>query len=404
MAAWFASAFVVGGSLLLAVGYRIIEGNVVTHEKVDRELNRRYPPKRAELPLPDLNLVDPNERALLRRESKQQAAQRAEVEADLRAAGRRRTLLGLAFAFVAMLVGSLWAGWILAGRALRPVRRITETARRVSDSNLGERIALDGPNDELKQLADVFDSMLARLDKAFASQRRFVTDASHELRTPLAIMRTEIDVALENPHLSAAELREAAEVVREATERGEQLIESLLTLARSEREPALTDLDLAAVAEQAVDDLAAEADGLALDIRLSLARARIRGDRVLLERLVANLVENAVRYNRRGGWIRVVTANSGGAARLEVGNTGPPVLPSELGSLFEPFTRLDASRSRATGGAGLGLSIVKAVAESHGGTISATALSAGGLHVVVELPAAASDGVYAACDVTASSS
>jgi signal transduction histidine kinase len=230
MAAWFASAFVVGGTLLLAVGYRIIESNVVTHEKVDRELNRRYPPKRAELPLPDpLNLADPDDRALLRRESKQQAAQRAEVEADLRATGRRRTLLGLSFAFVAMLVGSLWAGWILAGRALRPVRRITETARRVSDSNLGERISLHGPNDELKQLADVFDSMLARLDKAFASQRRFVTDASHELRTPLAIMRTEIDVALENPDLSAAELREAAEVVREATERGEQLIESLLT-------------------------------------------------------------------------------------------------------------------------------------------------------------------------------
>ena len=277
-------------------------------------------------------------------------------------------------------------GWAMAGRVLRPLQRITATAKRVSQDNLDERIALEGPRDELKELADTFDGMLERLSGAFASQRRFVANASHELRTPLTVIRTELDVTLADPHATNADLRAMGETVRDATLATERLIQALLTLARSEggvtrRDP----VDLADCARTAVAQAGAEASARGLDIRPALDPAPVRGDRRLLERLVANLVENAVRHNVDGGTVEVRTASAAGRSTVEVRNDGPAVPPDAVASLLEPFQRLD--RSARGDGVGLGLSIVRSVAEAHGGSVELRARPSGGLVARVSLPA-----------------
>jgi signal transduction histidine kinase len=297
------------------------------------------------------------------------------------------TRSGLALAVMA--VASMGLGWLMAGRILRPLKRITTTARRLSGSNLHERIRLRGPDDELKELADTFDRMLDRLDAAFAAQRRFVANASHELRTPLTIVRTEVDVALADPDATARQLRAMAERVREASQRSERLIESLLLLARSERRPDAGDpLDLASAATDALDALPAEVRGRELAVETTLEPAVVAGDRALLERLVANLVENAVRHNVNRGWVRVTTGTTAGQATVTVANSGAVIPPEEVAGLLEPFRRRSRARSGDDRGAGLGLSIVRAVTESHGGHLTVSARPAGGLEVHVELPAA----------------
>ena len=224
---------------------------------------------------------------------------------------------GIALGVMALV--SLGLGWIIAGRVLRPVHRMTTTARRLSESNLHERIALDGPEDELKELADTFDAMLARLEAAFEAQRRFVADASHELRTPLAIMRAEVDVTLADPNATPAELRAMAETVRDATQRSEALIDSLLVLARSDSAAIATEpIDLATLARAAAERISADAAARKLEIELALEPAVVGGDRSLLERLVGNLVENAVRHNTDGGWITIETKRDGDLAMLRV--------------------------------------------------------------------------------------
>jgi signal transduction histidine kinase len=281
-------------------------------------------------------------------------------------------------------------GWLLSGRMLRPLREITGTARRLSIANLHERIDLDGPRDELKELADTFDGMLGRLDGAFASQRRFVANASHELRTPLAIMRTQVDVALEDPDVSRVELVATARVVRSAVDRCERLLNGLLLLARSDRGlDAPAPVDLAESAGRALEQVAAAAAERRVELRPALGDAVVRGDGALLDRLVANLVENAVTYNVAGGWVEVLTANGGATARVRVANSGPPVPAERLPSLLEPFVRLSSERTGSGRGAGLGLSIVRSVARAHGGEVTLRARARGGLIVEVELPAAA---------------
>ena len=296
---------------------------------------------------------------------------------------------GLVFAVVAVV--ALAAAYVLAGRALQPVGRVTATARRLSEENLGDRIALDGPPDELKELADTFDAMLARLDAAFDSQRRFVANASHELRTPLAVIRTEVDVTLGDPGASVAELRTMGEVVREASVRADRLVDALLVLARSEgqsrsglqqREP----VDLAGLVPAAVAAVAAEAGARDLAMTTETRPAPVEGDPHLLERLVGNLVENAVRHNTDGGWVTVRTGvDPVSGAWLEVLNSGPAVPAGDVDELFEPFRRGGTART-ATRGAGLGLSIVRAVAAAHGGAVTAGARTEGGLTVTVRLP------------------
>jgi signal transduction histidine kinase len=299
------------------------------------------------------------------------------------ALARLRTQYAIALA--AMTGLSVLLGWALAGRMLRPLQRITATAKRVSQDNLDERIGLEGPRDELKELADTFDGMLGRLSAAFASQRRFVANASHELRTPLTVIRTELEVTLADPTATTAELRAMGETVRDATLATERLIQALLTLARSEggvqrRDP----VDLAEAARAALAQMGNEAAARDIAMRPTLDPAPVRGDRRLLERLVANLVENAVRHNRDGGAVEVRTSQVAGRSSVEVRNDGDVIPPQALSSLLEPFQRLD--RGARGDGVGLGLSIVRSVAEAHGGSVELRARPSGGLVVRVSLP------------------
>ncbi|MFD7078544.1 sensor histidine kinase [Streptomyces sp. NPDC002181] len=289
-------------------------------------------------------------------------------------------LLGLsiiAFAF----------GYAMAGRVLSPLGKITRTARRVVGSDLTRRIELDGPEDELKELADTFDEMLDRLERAFTAQQRFVANASHELRTPLAINRTLLEVHLSDPG-APVELQQLGKTLLATNERSEQLVEGLLLLARSdnqivERKP----VDLAEVASRAIDQARGEAAVKGVEIRGERALAVVQGNGVLLERIALNLVQNAVRYNvPEDGWVEVTTESQHGQAILIVSNTGPVVPAYEVDNLFEPFRRLRTERTGSDKGVGLGLSIARSVARAHGGRISATPREGGGLVMRVTLP------------------
>jgi signal transduction histidine kinase len=297
---------------------------------------------------------------------------------------------GLLVLLVVVAVGVVVA-YLLAGRVLRPLQQITSTAQRLSAEQLDARIGLPGPEDELKRLADTFDAMLDRLQSSFEAQRRFVADASHELRTPLAVMRTEVDVALADPNASTADLRAAALVVRDATMRADRLVDSLLLLARSDRLsvdglPLRERIELPDVCALAVSSVEAEATARGITVTSSYASAVVLGDRGLIERLAGNLVENGVRHNVDRGWVRVDTGTVAGRVRLQVMNSGPEVPPQEVPGLFEPFRRHGTART-AKRGAGLGLSIVQAVARVHGGSVTAEPRPGGGLTVTVDLPA-----------------
>jgi signal transduction histidine kinase len=280
----------------------------------------------------------------------------------------------VALAIVA-LIGMVF-GWLMAERALRPLARITETARRVAGRSLHERIALDGPRDEIKELADTFDSMLERLDRAFDSQRLFVGNASHELRTPLAINRTLIEVALGRDD-TPAEVRVLGDALLTVNARQERLLDGLLTLAQSEQELTVYEpVDLADVADHVLDQTPLNN----LTLHRNLAPAPTMGDPVLLERVVQNLVQNAVAYNVPDGWVEVAT-DAGG---ITVTNTGPVVPAYDVPALFEPFRRL-RDRVGSAKGTGLGLSIVRSVARAHGGSVTAVPRDGGGLVVRVTL-------------------
>ncbi|WP_116952260.1 sensor histidine kinase [Jiangella endophytica] len=288
-----------------------------------------------------------------------------------------------------------WAlGWLLAGRALAPLQQVTDTARRVADRNLHERIALSGPQDELKELADTFDAMLERLDRSFDAQRRFVANASHELRTPLAVNRTLLEVALGDPEVSE-DLRRLAPTVLATNERSERLVEGLLLLARSEQtvtSPA--PLDLSAVAAHVLQQERREADARSVAVTAVLEPAPTTGNAVLLEQLVANLVRNAMVHGGDGARVRVWTGAdpAGDGVALQVENTGPVLAAYDVDGLFEPFRRGNGRTAADGTGVGLGLSIVRSVAHAHGGTATAHARDGGGLLVRIDLPAGASLG------------
>lgn len=285
-----------------------------------------------------------------------------------------------------ILAGAL--GWAIGRRILNPLHKVTSAARRASQEHLDERIELDGPNDELKELADTFDDMLNRLDLAFISQRRFVANASHELRTPLTAMRTLIDVAMAKPTRTSESLEVLVGRVRDAVDQSEAIIDGLLTLARSDRGLATRELvDLEAAALDAIDETSGAARDSDITVEANLSAAPIPGDRVLVERLVANLVDNAIRYNLEGGSIQVETGIDGVQSFVSVTNTGPLVPESKLAFLFEPFTRL-GQRVANDEGVGLGLSIVASVAAAHGAHVESTALPRGGLRIVVRFASA----------------
>jgi signal transduction histidine kinase len=290
------------------------------------------------------------------------------------------SLLGLGV----MTVASGGLGWYMSGRVLRPVRAITETARRASDQHLGERLALTGAQDELKELADTFDDMLERLDLAFAAQRRFVANASHELRTPLTVMRTAIDVVLAKPNRTTGQLEDMAARVRRSVDRAEHMIEALLVLAISDQGVTSSELlDLSAVAEDALELAAPGIARLGLRVEADLGPAETTGDQQLIERMVWNLVDNAVRHNEPGGWIRITTARYPGGAELRIANSGPVVPPGAVPTLAEPFRRIT---KQLDGGVGLGLSIVQSVSTAHGAHLDVRSQPEGGLAVSLTLP------------------
>jgi len=290
-----------------------------------------------------------------------------------------------------MAVVSVGLGWLMAGRVLSPLRTITAAARRISARSLHQRIAMSGPDDELKELGDTFDQLLGRLDASFRAQRQFVANASHELRTPLARQRTLLEVALRDKQATNASLRTACERALAAGEQQERLIASLLTLARGERGlDAFEPFDLGAVATGALAAVRDEAEARAVTVTADLGAAPALGDSRLAEQLAANLADNAIRYNVAGGQVEIGTGNRDGRAFLTVSNTGPVIPPDQLGRLFQPFQRLDPGRSGSgpeRGGLGLGLAIVSAIAAAHGAELRAVTRAAGGLAVEVVFPA-----------------
>jgi signal transduction histidine kinase len=292
----------------------------------------------------------------------------------------------IALAVVAAL--SILLGWLVAGRALHPVRTMTARARKISERNLHERLALAGPDDELKDLGDTIDGLLARLEAAFDSQRQFVANASHELRTPLMLERSMIQVALADPDITLDSLRATCDEVLQAGQEQEQLIEALLTLARSQRGPDQhRDIDMAKIATEVLEMQQAAIDGKRLHLVPNLDRAVLLGDERLIRVLITNLLENAVRHNYAGGSVDVEVATTDRQAALTVTNTGIVLSADQLHRLLQPFQRLDGDRSSARQGLGLGLSIVTAVVAAHDGTLSVRPRPGGGLSVRATFPA-----------------
>jgi signal transduction histidine kinase len=283
----------------------------------------------------------------------------------------------------AVIVLSAILGWIAAGRALRPVHVITAAARAASEHNLSARVGLRGPRDELSELAGTFDEMLERLQAAFEGQQRFIANASHELRTPLAVMRTTVDVVLDNPDSSPVELRAMAADIRDEIDHAQQLIGALLILARNERGLTIHEqVDLATAAEDVLDSTNLGNR----HVHTMLEPAVISGDPVLAERLIANLVDNADRYNTDAGDIWMSTGTVDGNAQLTVTNTGPVISRAEADRIFQPFQRLHDRTSQD--GSGLGLTIVASIAAIHGGTVAVHPRDHGGLSITVTIPSA----------------
>ncbi len=293
---------------------------------------------------------------------------------------------GIALVVMAVLAFAL--GWLVAGRVLRPLRSITATARAISATSLHERLALAGPDDEFKELADTLDGLFARLEASFTAQRNFVASAAHELRTPLTLDKTLLQVALRNPRSTAERWRATGAELLESGLQQERILEALLTLATSEagigqHQPA----DLAKVATACLESAAAEAGRRGLHVETSLGPAPMLGDPDLITRLVANLMDNAVRHNVPGGTVEVSTAQRDGQAVLTVANGGPVIPPGEIGRLMQPFQRLATARSSDGDGHGLGLPIVRAIAAAHGAALATRARRGGGMHVQVSFPA-----------------
>jgi hypothetical protein len=311
---------------------------------------------------------------------------------------------GLIYFAIIVVIGTT-GGYLLAKQALRPIAKLTATAKQLSTENLDQRINLGGPDDELRELADTFDEMLGRLDAAFDSQRLFVANASHELRTPLSVMRTELEVTMGDPNADVAELRRMGEVLTQATERAQRLVASLLTLARLQavergelevREP----VDLATLVPDVLDGVAAEAKAKGVTIETEIESAAAMGDPRLLERLIGNLVENAIRHNVPDGWLRVTTGQTAERVWLHVSNGGGVIAATDVDTLFEPFRRGGRVRT-ATRGAGLGLAIVRLIVDAHHGRLQAAAPPFGGLAIRIELPRHSTPGTRTSLETTA---
>ena len=295
----------------------------------------------------------------------------------------------IAVILAVLVLASVPVGWLLAGRLLRPVRLITATARDISATNLSRRVRTSRHDDEFGRLGDTLNELFGRLEASFWAQRHFVANASHELRTPLAVERTLLQVALDDPEADTATLREACEEVLALGTRTERLIDSLLTLASGERgierrEP----FDLADLADRVAQAAADQAARGGVRLEAKLGPAPTAGDPRLAESLIANLADNALRYNVPGGWAEISTATHGGRAVVSVRNTGPAIPPGQVDRLFQPFQRLGTERVQRSSGWGLGLAIVAAIASAHAASVTARACQGGGLDIAVAFPSA----------------
>jgi signal transduction histidine kinase len=389
LTAFYGFLFFLCGLVLLTVSYVVVRASLIDDENKDENQSaelygldpvgvRRF----LDIPLPE-----PVE---------SQTGERAETVGDVINGVQRNNrenalddlLRGTGAALGVMVLLSVLVGWLAAGRVLRPVKQLTLAAQDLSETNLDRRIDLEGPEDELKELADTLDALLARLEVAFVSQRRFAADVSHELRTPLSIIRGEADVTLADPNATAKELRLAL-AVSDAVVRAEALIDSLLALARSdstmhERKA----VDLAELTGDVVGERVEAASSAGVEIDLDLGSATVEGDRWLLERLVANLVDNGINHNAPHGWVRVAIDAQNGSTHLEVSNSGDVLTADDVEEITKPFRRLDHRAAPQSEGFGLGMTIVQAVADAHNGQVDIDARSTGGLDVVVTLPTA----------------
>lgn len=385
---FFAAGIVLLGSTYALFHQQLAHGGTV---RIDTAGNQGETQSEVSLPAPDI-VVNRDGKTLSGDE-----AQKFLIGERSRIENAATTSLITQGAIALAVVGGVAVGfgWLIAGRTLAPLRQVTETARRiaaapVAERGLHERISLRGPDDEVKDLADTFDTMVERLDQSFAGQRRFVANASHELRTPLTLSRAMVEIAMHRKSASD-DLVQLGDDLLEINSRHERLITGLLLLASTENEViAKAPVDLADVVEHVIADTAREAEVTAVVVHEDLDETMVNGDALLLERLVQNLVENGIRHNvPADGWVRVTTRmRNDGTVQLEVSSTGPDVPPYDIPMLFEPFRRLDNERLATAKGAGLGLSIVRSVAVAHHGDVTAEPRDGGGLVVRVVLPAA----------------
>jgi signal transduction histidine kinase len=373
LALLYGSVFLASGIALLAITYVLVDDAIRRFAGIPAppglKLGRLPPVGHAVRPTPA--------------ESRLLAAQRvAQHTVDLHS-----LLLGSGIALGVMTLASVLLGWLVAGRILRPLRTITNAARHISQDSLGQRLALPGPRDELTELGEVIDGLLERLQAAFEAQRHFVANAAHELRAPLTLERATLQVTLADPGLTLPALRAACEEVIDNGRQQEQLLEALLTLARSERgldrqQP----LDLAVIANDIARSRTHTAAAAGLHLGLALGPAPVFGDPPLIERLVANLLDNALHYNHAGGSVHLATEDQAGGGRLTVTNTGPVVPEDQIARLLEPFQRIAPSRTGQHDGLGLGLSIVQAITKAHRARLLVNAGEGGGLLVEIRFP------------------
>jgi signal transduction histidine kinase len=386
LTALYGGLFFLAGAILLALTYllvwQILERS--TPRSPDSGALRVALSRLGSLPLGESGKEIPLEELLDAFQAAQEQ-QRQEVLSSLLAQG------SIALVCVGLVAAAL--GWLLARRALQPVHKITETAKRIASSDasrgLHERITHAGPRDEVTELAQTFNAMLERLDRSFDGQTRFIANASHEMRTPLAVKRALIEITVTRPGTSD-DAKQLGESLLEINARHERLIDGLLTLADSENELAdRSPLDLSDVADHVLHQLSATAEDADVTVKpATLSAAPVVGDAVLLERLTQNLVENAIRHNHSAGWLSVSTSSSNGQSHVTVSNTGPIVRPYEIEVLFQPFRRLDRERTAGERGFGLGLSIARAISRAHNGDVTAVPRPEGGLDVTVTLPRA----------------
>jgi signal transduction histidine kinase len=384
LAILYGSAFLVSGTLLLglivlSVG-RSSHANVISAQGTVTKLVESHSVEAT--PTPTVHLTGPG--SLTVQQAQAQAHKLGAVAVEVNRSDLHLLLVVSLVALAIMTVASMAFGWVIAGRVLRPLQVITTAARELSASNLHERLALDGPNDELRELGDTFDGLLARLESSFESQRQFVANASHELRTPLTLERAILEVTLADPAASSTTLRAACQRVLEIGEQQERTIDALLTLARSERGlERRVPLALETLTERVLDERREEIARRGLRLETRLEHAPATGDQRLLERLVANLLDNAIRHNLTGGWITVTSTSTDDETVLTIANSGPVIAPEDVERLLQPFHRLGANRVGHGDGHGLGLSIVAAIATAHAATLSVSPQPDGGLRVEV---------------------